>query len=103
MLTEAVPEIHVLHAVAAREFYSGKLGFTCVDSWRADNNKDDPCFMTLDRDDARLYVTSFKDGALGTSVYIFVDDVDALYAEFDSGVHIRIRDLAILMSNPLVR
>jgi len=44
MLKAAVPEIHVSKSAAAKEFYSGKLGFTCA--------------------------------------YVYVDDVDALHAEF---------------------
>lgn len=41
--------------------------------------------MTLLRDGAQLHLTSFKDGVVGawtSTVYVFVDDVDALYAEF---------------------
>jgi len=38
--------------------------------------------MTFVRDGVRLNVSSFRDGALGASVYVFVDDVDTLHAEF---------------------
>jgi uncharacterized glyoxalase superfamily protein PhnB len=82
MLKVAVPEIHVRHSLSAKDFYSGKLGFDCVWSWRPDETKDDPCYMGLVRDGVRLSVTSFEDGALGTSLYVYVDDVDALHAEF---------------------
>jgi uncharacterized glyoxalase superfamily protein PhnB len=81
MLKTAVPEIHVRSSVAAKEFYSNKLGFECVSSWRPDETKDDPCYMGFVRDGVRLNVTSFKDGVLGASVYVYVDDVDALHAE----------------------
>jgi hypothetical protein len=40
--------------------------------------------MTLVRDGAHLHLTSFKDGVVGawtSTVYVFVDDVDALRAE----------------------
>ena len=84
MLKTAVPEIHVRSSVAAKEFYSSKLGFECVSSWRPDETKDDPCYMGFVRDGVRLNVTSFKDGVLGASVYVYVDDVDALHAEFMS-------------------
>ena len=40
--------------------------------------------MVFVRNGVRLHVTSFRDGALGASVYIYVDDVDALHAEFAS-------------------
>ena len=87
MLKTAVPEIHVSSSPAAKDFYSTKLGFECVSSWRPDETKDDPCYMGFVRDGVRLNVTSFKDGVLGASVYIYVDDVDALHAEFtDKGV-----------------
>jgi catechol 2,3-dioxygenase-like lactoylglutathione lyase family enzyme len=57
MLKMAIPEIHVTNSLAAKEFYSTILGFTCVSSWRPDETKDDPC-------------------------YVYVDDPDALHAEF---------------------
>jgi len=82
MLKAAVPEIHVTTSVAAKDFYSNRLGFTCVRSWRPDETKDDPCYMAFVRDGVWLQVTSFKDGTLGTSVYVYVDDIDALHAEF---------------------
>ena len=83
MLKAAVPEIHVSTAAAARQFYSDKLGFTCANAWRPDETKDDPCYMSFVRDGVRLQVTSFK-GTLGTCVYVYVDDVDTLHAEFAS-------------------
>jgi catechol 2,3-dioxygenase-like lactoylglutathione lyase family enzyme len=82
MLKMAIPEIHVTNSLAAKEFYSTILGFTCVSSWRPDETKDDPCYMVFVRDGVRLHVTSFQDVALGTSVYVYVDDPDALHAEF---------------------
>ena len=82
MLKSAVPEIHVTRSLAARDFYSDKLGFECVNSWRPDETNEDPCYMGFVRDGVRLQVTSFRDGVLGTSVYVYVDDVDALHAEF---------------------
>jgi Glyoxalase superfamily protein len=84
MLKIAIPEIHVRSARAAREFYTSKMGFVCSFSWRPDETRDDPCYMVFVRDGVRLHVTSFRDGALGTSVYVYVDDVDALHAEFAS-------------------
>ena len=84
MLNLVIPELHVSSAVTAKEFYSEKLGFTCVSSWRPDETKNDPCYMVFVRDDVRLHVTSFRDGALGATIYVYVDDVDALHAEFAS-------------------
>jgi uncharacterized glyoxalase superfamily protein PhnB len=82
MLKTAVPELHVKSSLTAKEFYSTRLGFDCVSSWRPDEAKEDPCYMGFVRDGVRLSVTSFQDGALGASVYVYVDDVDALHAEF---------------------
>lgn len=88
MLKSAVPEIHVTRSTIATEFYSGKLGFECVNAWRPDNTKEDPCYMGFVRDGVRLHVTSFRDGVLGTTVYVYVEDADALHAEFVArGVH----------------
>ena len=83
MLKAAVPQIHVSTSAAARHFYSDKLGFTCMNSWRPDETKDDPCYMAFVRDGVWLQVTSYK-GTLGTCVYVYVDDVDSLHAEFVS-------------------
>ena len=56
-----------------------------MSSWRPDETKDDPRYMTLARDGARLHVHSFQSGAVGASVvYVFVDDVDSLYTELMS-------------------
>jgi uncharacterized glyoxalase superfamily protein PhnB len=55
-----------------------------VGCWRPPGVTEDPCYLTLEREKVRLHVTSFKDGTVGTwtsNVYIFVEDVDALYAE----------------------
>ena len=88
MLKTAIPELHVSSAVAAKSFYATRLGFTCEHSWKPDDRLDDPCYMIFARDGARLHVSSFKDGVLGGSVYVYVDDVDALHAEFAArGVH----------------
>jgi uncharacterized glyoxalase superfamily protein PhnB len=81
MLKAAVPEIHVRKSAEAKDFYSHKLGFTHRNSWRPDETKDDPCYMAFERDGVWLQVTSFR-GTLGTVVYVYVDDVDTLHAEF---------------------
>ena len=84
MLKTAIPVIHVSDTAVAEDFYCKGLGFKLVSSWRPDETKHDPCYMVLVRDDAHLHVTSFKDGVVGTwtsTVYVFVDDVDALRAE----------------------
>jgi uncharacterized glyoxalase superfamily protein PhnB len=80
-LQAAIPEMHVSSARAAVDFYR-RLGFECDSAWRPDKTKEDPCFMSFVRDGIRVFVTSFRDGAVGATLYVYVDDVDALYVEF---------------------
>jgi len=81
----AIAVIQVSSSIAAQEFYCKGLGFAVLASWRPDETKDDPCYMTLARDGARLHLHSFQSGRLGTgAVYVFVDDVDAVHAELVS-------------------
>ena len=90
MFQTAIPVIHVSGSIAAQEFYCNGLGFTLLSFWRPDETKDDPRYMTLARDGARLHVHSFQSGTVGAgAVYVFVDNVDALYAELlSSGVSV---------------
>lgn len=85
MFETAIPVIHVSDSVIAEDFYCKRLGFVVSASWRPDAKAKDPCYMTIVRDGARLHLTSFTDGVIGawsSTVYVFVADVDALYAEF---------------------
>jgi uncharacterized glyoxalase superfamily protein PhnB len=85
MFQTAIPVIRVSNSLAAEAFYCKGLGFTLLSSWRPDETKDDPRYMTLARDEARLHVHSFEGGTVGAgAVYVFVDDVDSLYAELIS-------------------
>jgi ribosomal protein S18 acetylase RimI-like enzyme/catechol 2,3-dioxygenase-like lactoylglutathione lyase family enzyme len=90
---QAIPVLHVRSAVAAEEFYCGRLGFRRSFAYRPNDPEPDPCYMGLARDGACLHVSSFAgDGVAGGVVYLAVDDVDALYAEL-RGADVRI-DLA---------
>jgi uncharacterized glyoxalase superfamily protein PhnB len=81
----AIPIIRVSGSIAAQEFYGKGLGFTLLSSWRPDETKPDPCYMTFARDGAQLHVHSFRSETVGAAaVYVFVDNVDALYAELMS-------------------
>ncbi len=83
MLKTAIPVIHVSDSVVAEEFYCKGLGFNLLSSWRPHKANHDPCYMVLVRDNAHLHLTSFKDGMVGawtSTVYVFVDDIDALHA-----------------------
>ena len=87
ILKAAIPVIHVSGFAGAEEFYCTGLGFNLLASWRPNEANRDPCYMTVARDGAQLHLTSFKDGVVGTwtsTVYVFVGDVDALYAELQA-------------------
>ena len=58
MFQTAIPVIQVSSSTAAQEFYGNGLGFTVLASWRPDETKDDPRYMTLARDGARLFTCS---------------------------------------------
>jgi uncharacterized glyoxalase superfamily protein PhnB len=80
----AIPVLHVADAEAAEAFYTSRLGFAVLSTWRADPNLANPAYLAIERDGVRLHLTSFKDGTVGTwtsNVYIWVDDVDAVYEE----------------------
>lgn len=82
MFQTAIPIIAVSDSIAAEAFYCKGLGFTLLSSWRPDETRDDPRYMTLVRDSACLHVHSFRgDTVGGAAAYLFVEDVDALYAE----------------------
>lgn len=83
MFKQAIPVLHVSHSAAAEEFYCKKLGFTLQFATRADESKADPCYMGFKRDAAWLHTSSFSgDSIPGGVVFLVVDDVDALHAEF---------------------
>ena len=84
MFQTAIPVIQVSGSVAAEKFYCNALGFTLLSSWRPDESRDDPRYMTLARDGAQLHVHSFQSGTVGAAAYVFVDDVDSLYRELTS-------------------
>ena len=85
MFETAIPVLQVGDSGAAAEFYCGRLGFTLLSSWPSADTRRDPRYLTLVREGARLHVHSFQGAGAGTAaVYLFVDDVDALYAELRS-------------------
>ena len=82
MLRAAIPVLHVTSAAAAEDFYCGRLGFRREFAYRADENRPDPCYFGLARDECRLHLSSFSgDGVSGGVVYLPVDDVDNLFRE----------------------
>jgi catechol 2,3-dioxygenase-like lactoylglutathione lyase family enzyme len=83
LIKAALPLVHVSNARAAEEFYCGRLGFRTEFVYRGDEAKADPCYMGLSRDGVWINVSSFSgDGVAGGVVNFFVEDVDALHAEY---------------------
>jgi catechol 2,3-dioxygenase-like lactoylglutathione lyase family enzyme len=83
MLKQAVPVLHVSSSAAAEEFYGDGLGFRTQWAYRVDETLPDPCYMGVMRDGVTLHVSSFSGDGVGRGVvFLLVDDVDALHAEF---------------------
>ena len=85
MFETAIPVLQVRSSVAAEEFYCRRLGFTLLNSWPSADTQADPRYMALAREGARLHVHSFQVAGVGAAaVYVFVDDINSLYAELQS-------------------
>jgi uncharacterized glyoxalase superfamily protein PhnB len=85
MFEAAIPVLQVRSSSAAEEFYCRGLGFTLLNSWPIAETRTDPRYMALAREGARLHVHSFEVAGIGAAaVYVFVDDVNGLYAELQS-------------------
>jgi uncharacterized glyoxalase superfamily protein PhnB len=83
MIKSAVPIIAVTDSRRAEAYYGEVLGFRLKSAYRPDPSKSDPAYLCVTRDDVALYLQSFKTNRAGsTDAYIWVTDVDALYAEF---------------------
>ena len=83
MFKLAIPVLHVGSSASAEEFYCNRLGFRRDFAYRVDEAKTDPCYMGLTRDAVEIHVSSFSgDGVSGGVVFLLVEDVDALHAEF---------------------
>ena len=89
-LTKAAPTFVVPDVVATAEYYRDKMGFTILGFFA-----EPPVFAMIARDEVELHFGKIDYGAemqfnetlrkgLGSDVYIFVDDVHALYDEFRS-------------------
>ncbi len=82
MITSAVPVIAVSNAAAAEDYYCRVLGFAKMFAHRPDEARSDPCYLGLVRDGVWLHLDSFKPARAGsTDAFLWVADVDALYAE----------------------
>jgi catechol 2,3-dioxygenase-like lactoylglutathione lyase family enzyme len=94
LFTGIAPQFVVPDVVLTAEFYRDKLGFELLGYFA-----DPPVYAMVRRDSAELHFGKADSGAvqvnetvrrgLGTDAYIFVTDVNALFAEFtEKGVDI---------------
>jgi uncharacterized glyoxalase superfamily protein PhnB len=83
------PHLRITKYKHAKEFYVDKLGFTIDWEWRHEPGL--PVFMRITKDGRSLFLSEHEgDGPTGTSVSIYLPDVDKWYQEFaDNGVEIK--------------
>jgi predicted lactoylglutathione lyase len=81
-IEHVTPILRVEDLEASRHYYMQKLGF--VLDWDADG------MISVSRDNESIMLCEREQGQPGTWLWIGVDDVDALFAEFSAkGAHIR--------------
>jgi catechol 2,3-dioxygenase-like lactoylglutathione lyase family enzyme len=71
-----IPILDVASVAASIDYYTGRLGFS-VD-WRVDG------FASVSRDGCAIYLSEDGQGHRGTSLWMGVEDVEQLLAEFRS-------------------
>ena len=87
MIRQIVPLFFTLHIPETLAYYRDKLGFECLGTWQ-----DPPVYAIVSRDRQAIH---FRCAASPTAnpekyeeelldAYIYVDDADALYAEYAS-------------------
>ena len=78
MGTRVVPILRVSDAAAAEAFYTGPLGFT-VD-FRYAAGSEGPAYLGVSLDGQQVHLSTFSgDSVFGAAVYLYVEDVDALF------------------------
>ena len=81
MLKEASPTLRVADMRRALAFYEGQLGFRCAFKVHDDLHPEIP-YAIVQRDRVAIHLQLSK-AAGASGCYITVDEVDALYAEFE--------------------
>jgi predicted enzyme related to lactoylglutathione lyase len=71
------PILNVKSVAASMDYYVNKLGFTKRWDWG-----EPPTFGSVGRDKVSIFLCEGAQGRPGTWMMIFVDDVDALYADY---------------------
>ncbi|HEX6803883.1 MAG TPA: bleomycin resistance family protein [Terriglobales bacterium] len=73
----AIPILNVSNVPASVDYYVNHLGFTMKWQWG-----EPPTFACVGRDKVTIYLCEGAQGQPGTWIMIFVEDVDALYADY---------------------
>jgi uncharacterized glyoxalase superfamily protein PhnB len=90
MIRQIAPQFFTTKIAVTLDYYKQKLGFDCVTTWQ-----DPPVYAIVERDQHRIHFRCAEPPASNPDkyddelldAYLFVDDADALYAEFlDRGV-----------------
>jgi|SRR5262245_2039444 len=89
MIRQIAPQFFTTDMRVTLIYYSDKLGFDCVSTWQ-----DPPVYAIVARDEHRIHFRcadaptpnpeKYDDELL--DAYVFVDDVDGLYAEYARAV-----------------
>lgn len=84
MILLSIPLLRVRSAVAAQQYYCRTLGFHLEFSHRINQDKEDPCYMGVSKDDVWLHLSSSpEDGSAGGVANFIVDNVDEIFADFE--------------------
>ena len=85
-MTKVVPFLRVADAEASAEWYA-RLGFTI--DWRHRFAPHLPLFISLSNGDGQVFLSEHTgDARPDTLLYVYVEDVDAVAAEFGVGVEL---------------
>ena len=87
MIRQIAPQFFTTEMAATLAYYKDKLGFNCIGTWQ-----DPPVYAIVARDQHRIHFRcadspaptpdKYDDELL--DAYLFIDDADALYAEYAS-------------------
>lgn len=85
MIRQIAPQFFSLDIPATLVYYRDKLGFQCLGAWQ-----DPPVYAIVARDEQKIHfrcaeapkssAAKYSDELL--DAYLFIDDADALYAEY---------------------
>jgi uncharacterized glyoxalase superfamily protein PhnB len=87
MIRQIAPQFFTTDLPATLTYYKDKLGFDCVGTWQ-----DPPVYAIVARDEHRIHFRCAEPPAANPDkyddelldAYLFIDDADALYAEYAS-------------------